>query len=234
MLGRKYFIFVFIGVFVSEEFAIRGESSKKSLWPIKFPVKLSDTGKTIYYSIEKLHPSKYDDAAVFAAQHLKMNTSSPKMCWREELEKNISVVIFKPGTQTIIGLNILDIRESMCKSNFVCDRIFDKFPVDKYLTSEALAVDPNYRRHGLGEALLRVHVTICLEQHVDVTASLFISDSSNRLADRLNYKCLDRMSSESLAEMKRDDPEKFNDCTEITCKYLTYNDVKPKAFCTIM
>lgn len=75
----------------------------------------------------------------------------------------------------------------------MCDLIFDKFSVDKYLISEGLAVEPKYRRQGLGEALLRVHVTICLEQHVDVTASLFISDSSNRLADKLNYQCLDRL-----------------------------------------
>lgn len=75
----------------------------------------------------------------------------------------------------------------------MCDRIFDKFSIDKYLTCEALAVDPNYRRHGLGEALLRVQVTICLEQNIDVTASLFISNASNRLADRLNYTCLKRM-----------------------------------------
>ncbi|XP_031639993.1 uncharacterized protein LOC116351976 [Contarinia nasturtii] len=232
MQNQKCLILVLVGVFVLEAFAAKGKSSKKSLWPIKFPVK--NNRGTTYYSMERLPQSKFEDASKFAVKHLKVNTGSANTYWKEELEKNLSVVIFKPGTQTIIGLNILDIRTLHTKSKFVCDRIFDMFSIDKYLISEGLAVDPNYRRQGLGEALLRVHVTICLEQHVDITASLFISDSSNRLANKLNYTCLDRLSAENLAKMKEKNPEKYKDTNEIACKYLAYSDIEANDLCVIM
>lgn len=136
-----------------------------------------------------------------------MNGAQTK--WAKELQKGLSLVCFKPGTQEIIGVNILEIKNSssglpviICfqKSKTqdfpffsslilqsACDVVFKKYSVQKYLLTHAIVVHPDYREKGIGKALLRGNEEVCSNCGVRVTAGLFISDSSIILADKLYY-----------------------------------------------
>lgn len=96
MSDQKILFLVLIGVLVTGTFATINKSSKKPLWPIRFPVRLNDTGEIIYYNIEKLHPSKYEEAAVFAAKQLKLNTSEySKLKANTYKHKTISIILIE-------------------------------------------------------------------------------------------------------------------------------------------
>ncbi|XP_031636032.1 uncharacterized protein LOC116348942 [Contarinia nasturtii] len=168
------------------------------------------------YEIEPLPSSKYKEASEFVVKYMSddenVDLTGAKTAWAKELKKGLSFVCFKPGTQDIIGVNILEIKTNSSGIPSACDVVFKKFNVRKYLITSAFVVHPNYRGKGIGKALLRANEQICLKCGVKVTAGLFISDSSNILTDKLNYTKVHRSWSEVLNRM-------------VTCKAFEYDHI---------
>lgn len=66
--------------------------------------------------------------------------------------------------------------------------VFKQYGVDKYLDSQSIAVNRRYRGRGIAEQFLRCSKTICDEFGLKVTASIFTSDFSNQVADKVGFK----------------------------------------------
>lgn len=66
--------------------------------------------------------------------------------------------------------------------------LFEHYSVDKYLSSAGLLVTPNYRGRHIGEKFLMVREAICKEFGIKLTSTLFTSDFSNRIADKVGFK----------------------------------------------
>lgn len=65
---------------------------------------------------------------------------------------------------------------------------YEKYGADKLLASYGLFVRPEYRRRGIAEKLLRTREEICKIHNVKLTSTVFTTDASNNLADKLGYK----------------------------------------------
>lgn len=70
--------------------------------------------------------------------------------------------------------------------------IFEVYGLDKHISSIGLVVNNIYRRRGIAEHLLRCRIPICMEFGIKMTSTVFTSDSSNRVADRVGFK-LDKL-----------------------------------------
>lgn len=68
-----------------------------------------------------------------------------------------------------------------------CDTL-EIYGVDKYLTSVGLVVNAKYRGRGIAEHILRARKLICNTFGIKVTSTVFTSDSSNRIADKVGFK----------------------------------------------
>lgn len=66
--------------------------------------------------------------------------------------------------------------------------VFKKYGVDKYLASDGLAVQPEYRKRGIAGRLLKVRKAICTENGLTVTSTTFTTETSIRLAKRVGFK----------------------------------------------
>lgn len=65
--------------------------------------------------------------------------------------------------------------------------VLKRYKVKKYLTTQALIVRKEYRGVGIGEHLLRANEGVCIEYGIPLTASIFTTDASNALANKLGY-----------------------------------------------
>lgn len=129
------------------------------------------------------------------------------------LRKNLSVVCVKSKSDEMVGVNVLRLfakndriimsptkvmriehnvapwqifNENMAQlHNF---DVFTKYNVSQYLGSDGLAVQPGYRGRGIGEKLLRCREEICKKLDIKVSSSVFTTDSSNRLAEKVGFK----------------------------------------------
>lgn len=66
--------------------------------------------------------------------------------------------------------------------------IFELYEVNECLTSVGLIVDQKYRGRGIAECLLKIRKEICKEFGIRLTSTIFTSDTSNRIADRVGFK----------------------------------------------
>lgn len=62
------------------------------------------------------------------------------------------------------------------------------YDVDKYLTSLGLIVVEKYRGRGIGEHFLRTRKAFCEAFGIKLTSTLFTSNYSNRIADKVGFK----------------------------------------------
>lgn len=83
-----------------------------------------------------------------------------------------------------------EVKEKLDKDGeYVMDyNIFEKYGVDKYLTSEGLVVNPDYRRRGIARRLLEVRKDICAKNNLKVTSTIFTTKASNKLAKKAGFK----------------------------------------------
>lgn len=65
---------------------------------------------------------------------------------------------------------------------------FKQYAVDMYLDSQAIAVNKRYRGRGIAEQFLRCSEIICKEFEINLTSTIFTSDFSNRVADKVGFK----------------------------------------------
>lgn len=65
---------------------------------------------------------------------------------------------------------------------------FEHYGVHEYLGSAGLVVDSRYRGRGIGEEFLRVRRAVCKEFGIKLTSTVFTSDFSNRIADKVGFK----------------------------------------------
>lgn len=65
---------------------------------------------------------------------------------------------------------------------------FKQYGVDKYLDSQAIAVNKKYRGRGIAEQFLKCSKQICKEFEIKLTSTIFTSDFSNRIADKIGFK----------------------------------------------
>lgn len=73
----------------------------------------------------------------------------------------------------------------LLRENF---NIFEVYSFDKHLSSIGLVVDKTYRRRGIAEQLLRCRKAICNEFGIRLTSTVFTSNSSNRIADKIGFQ----------------------------------------------
>lgn len=66
--------------------------------------------------------------------------------------------------------------------------VFELYGVDKCLSSIGLVTDTKYRGRGIAEQFLRCRKSICSEFIIRLTSTIFTSDSSNRIADKVGFK----------------------------------------------
>lgn len=65
---------------------------------------------------------------------------------------------------------------------------FEKYGVNMYLDSQAIAVDKRHRGRGIAEQFLKCSHIICNEFDIKLTSTIFTSDFSNRIADKIGFK----------------------------------------------
>lgn len=66
--------------------------------------------------------------------------------------------------------------------------VFERYNVDKYLTSISLVVRKMYRGRGIGEQFLNVRQMVCQEFGIKLTSTSFSSDHSNEIAKKAGFK----------------------------------------------
>lgn len=65
--------------------------------------------------------------------------------------------------------------------------VYEQYGVDAVLGSLGLVVDKNYARRGIGEQLLRCRDSVCKEFQIKLTSTLFTSDASIRIVDKIGF-----------------------------------------------
>lgn len=64
----------------------------------------------------------------------------------------------------------------------------EHYGVDKYMSSMGLIVTENYRGRGLGEHFLNTRRAFCNEFGIKLSSTVFTSNFSNRIADKVGFK----------------------------------------------
>lgn len=62
------------------------------------------------------------------------------------------------------------------------------YGVDEYLGSAGLLVMPKYRGRAIGEHLLNARRVVCNHFGIKMTSTVFTSDITNRIADKVGFK----------------------------------------------
>lgn len=66
--------------------------------------------------------------------------------------------------------------------------VFSKYNVDRYLASNGLVVDEAHRGRKIGEQLVRARQAVCEKYNLKVASTIFTSDASNAIADKIGYE----------------------------------------------
>ncbi|XP_031641118.1 uncharacterized protein LOC116352560 [Contarinia nasturtii] len=193
-----------------------GESSSSDeIYEIFYDKDVNST-KMVEYRIQDIPFSKFDDAVNLMAEYynklepmtesLDIGTTEKeddKVCWRSLINYNLSVCCLKigrDGSEELVGVNLLYVQtpnnESLEEIKPDMADVFDfdvfsTYNVDYYLSSDGILVHPDYRGRKIGEKMLRAREAICRKHDIEVTSSVFTSDSSNIIAERAGFKHID-------------------------------------------
>ncbi|XP_055315376.1 uncharacterized protein LOC129575577 isoform X2 [Sitodiplosis mosellana] len=138
---------------------------------------------------------------------------------RWKLPNKTTLVCFREGSDEIVGLNVTyvsvkndpfwqEAQTDEYKDHMTITRllranvdIFEKYKVDKYLGCICLSVAQAYRGLNIGQRLLEAREPLCKALDIRVTQSLFVSDNSNHIADKVGFKIDSQYTMDELSEI---------------------------------
>uniref|UniRef100_A0A336LMK9 CSON004143 protein n=1 Tax=Culicoides sonorensis TaxID=179676 RepID=A0A336LMK9_CULSO len=128
--------------------------------------------------------------------------------WRNMLKQKLVLACFRENSKEIVGLNMLKVQFKDDKLDYgatitgkpwstvssalmyVAKRIdpFEKYNVDKYLTSLGLSVNKKYRRRGIATEILKARVPLCKAMNIPLTTTVFTGESSQKCAIKAGFQ----------------------------------------------
>uniref|UniRef100_A0A1L8DAG3 N-acetyltransferase domain-containing protein n=1 Tax=Nyssomyia neivai TaxID=330878 RepID=A0A1L8DAG3_9DIPT len=182
-----------------------------------FEAKDPDSGQSVKYRVQDLPEDRYDEVLdlmkyIFLKEEIlavafdhHTDPRERKMdFWSNVLNKKLSVVCFKEGSDEICGFNILEVIQKEDKPkelpdqkvlditkvlNFVKEKsdIFNRYGVEEYLYGVGLLIIPKYRGLGLSTEILRARIPLGKALGFKVTSTAFTGTASQKAASRAGF-----------------------------------------------
>uniref|UniRef100_A0A7G3B3Q1 N-acetyltransferase domain-containing protein n=1 Tax=Lutzomyia longipalpis TaxID=7200 RepID=A0A7G3B3Q1_LUTLO len=178
-----------------------------------------NSGLCVKYRIERLSEDRFSEvndlmANVFIKHEVTCASlelfNDPdfdgRKSWIEVLNKRISLVCFKDGSDEICGFNLLEVLqkdsekpeiEAKSKNledivkvkNFIHAKAdtYNRHGVDKFLHSRGLLIVPKYRGLGLSTKILKARIPLGRALGVKVSGTIFTSDVSQKTAAKAGF-----------------------------------------------
>ncbi|XP_055684454.1 uncharacterized protein LOC129790769 isoform X2 [Lutzomyia longipalpis] len=178
-----------------------------------------DSGLNVKYRIEDIREDRFDEVLdLMANVFLKDEVTCVSLdlfndpdfngrnFWLEILNKKISVICFKEGSDEICGFNLLEVLEKDVEEpepefkskkvqdllkvmNFVKAKAdtYNRHGVDKFLHAMGLLVMPKYRGLGLATEILKARVPLGKALGLQLTGTVFTGIGSQRTAAKAGF-----------------------------------------------
>ncbi|XP_059617950.1 uncharacterized protein LOC132262640 [Phlebotomus argentipes] len=187
-----------------------------------FEAKHPASGEIWKFQVQDLPEERFDEAENIMIEHFLSEESMCKskeiskdpsslalarLYYRKMLEKKISLICVREGSDEIAGINCLEpaqkgdekinlpedtdaaVLELQVATDFLMNSaaVYDKYSVDKYLYAWGLYVFPKYRGMGIGGQILKARIPLGKALGFRLTTTLFTSSTSQAIAKKVGF-----------------------------------------------